>query len=233
MFIVIKKKHIALVSLLIVAIILSGVIFSAVSRTEYVYTIPGSQYTVVIDAGHGGIDGGCVGDRTGVYESELNLTYAKTLAGTLNRMGISVVMTRVNSDGLYDSSASNLKRSEMLYRKKIIEESNADMVLSIHMNSFPIKSPRGAQVFYKKDSVIGENLASSLQTILHKDIPYAKRTAKVGDYYVLNCTDTPSALVECGFLSNPEEESLLQDKAYMEKFCYTLCCGIVDYLNSK
>ena len=232
MFVVIKKKHIVIVSVIILVAIISGAVFSAVAKTEYVYTVPNSTYTVVIDAGHGGIDGGCVGDTTGVYESELNLQYARALAGTLNRMGISVVMTRTSSDGLYDSSASNLKRSEMLYRKTVIENASPNLVVSIHMNSFPIHSPRGAQVFYKKGSEQGERLATSLQTTLNKDIPYAKKTAKVGDYYVLNCTDTPSALVECGFLSNPEEERLLQDKSYIEKFCYTLCCGIVDYLNT-
>ena len=233
MFVIIKKRHIILVAIVILCAIVGGAILSAVAKTEYVYTVPNSTYTVVVDAGHGGIDGGCVGDTTNVYESELNLTYAKAVAGTLNRMGISVVMTRTSSDGLYDPSATNLKRSEMLYRKTVIENALPNLVLSLHMNSFPIHSPRGAQVFYKKNSEQGEKLATSLQNALHKDIPYAKLNAKVGDYYVLNCTDVPSALVECGFLSNPEEEKLLQDKSYIEKFCYTLCCGIVDYLNSK
>lgn len=234
MFVCIKKRHIVFAALLILVTGLCVIVSSfAQSRTEYVFVVPSSKYTVVIDAGHGGIDGGCEGKQTGVYESELNLVYAKKLATMLNQYDISVVLTRGDEKGLYDSDATNLKRSEMKKRQEIIENAEPDMVISIHMNSYPLASCRGAQVFYKKGNEIGEKLANDMQKELASQIDYSKKSAKVGDYYILNCNDLPSVLVECGFLSNPQEERLLQDKNYQDKFCYALCCGIIRFLNEK
>lgn len=233
MFVVLRRKHIILLSILLAVIAVGAIVMPYALKTEYVYIVPKSRYTVVVDAGHGGIDGGCVGKSTGVYESDLNLKYSRELAKQLNSLGISVVMTRNSGDGLYDSGASNLKRSEMKRREEIIRSSSCNLVVSIHMNSFPIRSARGAQVFYKKNNEEGEVLASSIQENLKDNIPYAKKTSKVGDYYILNCTDLPSALVECGFLSNAEEELLLQDASYLENFCRVLAGGIVKFLDEK
>ena len=84
-----------------------------------------------------------------------------------------------------------------------------------------------------ENSQTGEYLANSVQKSLNQNIDYAKATAKVGDYFILNCTDTPSILIECGFLSNPEEEKLLQDKEYMQKFCYQILCGLLMFEQFK
>ena len=234
MFVCIKKRHIVFAVGLILVICFSVIVSSfAKSRTEYVFVVPSSKYTVVIDAGHGGIDGGCEGKTTGIYESELNLVYTKILAKMLNNYGISVVMTRSDEKGLYNSDATNLKRSEMKKRQEIIENTKPDLVVSIHMNSYPLKTCRGAQTFYKKGNEIGKKLASDVQSELASQIDYSKKSAKVGDYYILNCNDLPSVLVECGFLSNPQEELLLQDKTYQEKLCYALTCGIIRFLNEK
>ena len=188
---------------------------------------------VVIDAGHGGIDGGCTGKITGVYESDLNLKYAKNLYSQLTSMGISCYLTRKDGNGLYEKNAKNLKKSDMQKRKEIIEKVNPTLVVSIHMNSFPLSSACGAQVFYKKDNNAGKVLADSVQGQLNKSIKNAKKTSKVGDYYMVNCTDLPAVLIECGYLSNNEEEVLLQNKDYQNKFCYVLSCGIVDFLNAS
>ncbi len=229
MFFCIKKKWIV-IAILVVAI--AGVCgtFFMVRDVGYV---PKGNCTVVIDAGHGGVDGGCVGKKTGVFESELNLTFARNLANQLENMGISVKLTRSDGNGLYDSSQKNLKKSDMKQRKKIIEESNPALVVSLHMNSFPISSCTGAQTFFKKSNVEGEKLATCVQQELGVQVENAKKTAKAGDYYIVNCTDIPSVLVECGFLSNPQEEFLLQTKSYQTKLCYAIACGIVKYLNFK
>ena len=190
---------------------------------------PKPQYTIVIDAGHGGKDGGAVGAVSGVTESFLNLEYAQELEKICKEFGFKVVMTRSDMNGLYSETASNKKKSEMAKRKEIIEKSNADLVVSIHMNSFPSSSARGSQVFYGEGNEASQFLAENVSTILNKNFDYAKKTAKVGDYYVLNCTDKPAILVECGFLSNSEEEALLQDEDYKERFCYNLLCGILNY----
>ena len=230
MIICLKRKWIVVAVLVLVAVAGACGTFFAVKDVGY---MPKGECTVVIDAGHGGIDGGCIGKMTGVYESELNLTFAQNLAKQLENMGISVRLTRSDGNGLYDSSQKNLKKSDMKRRKEIIEESNPNLVVSLHMNSFPLSSCSGAQTFFKKGSEEGEKFATCVQQELGVQIEGAKKTAKVGDYYIVNCTDIPSVLVECGFLSNPQEEALLQTKAYQTKLCYAIACGIVKYLNYK
>ncbi|MBE7075926.1 MAG: N-acetylmuramoyl-L-alanine amidase [Clostridiales bacterium] len=174
-----------------------------------------------------GIDGGAEGDFAN--ESELNLKYSLTLKEKLEQYGFRVVLTRKDMAGLYSPLASNKKRSEMEKRKKIIEKAKPAFVISVHMNSFSSANVRGAQVFYANGSVGGQALAESVQTRLNQNLDYAKVTAKVGDYYILNCTDNPSILIECGFLSNPEEEQLLMREDYRNKFCYNVLCGLLSY----
>ncbi len=232
MVVVLKKKYIICV-VVFLFVVLSSIFIARQYKTEYVYLVPNSEYLVVVDAGHGGIDGGCVGKSTGVYESDLNLKYAYNLAKQLSNMNISVVLTRTDENGLYEKGVSNLKRSDMLKRKTIIEQNSPDLVISIHMNSFPLRSCKGAQVFYKSGNEEGKNLAQDIQSQMYGNIDNAKSQAKVGDYYIVNCTDIPSALVECGFLSNENEERLLQQEDYQNKICYAISCGIIKYLNEN
>ena len=190
---------------------------------------PKPEYSIVIDAGHGGRDGGAVGVNTGVTESELNLMYAKELEKLCEEFGIGVTMTRSDMNGLYDESAPNKKKSEMERRKNIINSSGADLMVSLHMNSFPLPSGKGAQVFYASGSEQGFDLAKSVQTSICQNFDSARNYVSVGDYFVLNYSEMPAVLVECGFLSNPEEENLLQTEEYCEKFCYSILAGILGY----
>ncbi len=223
-FLTIKKKTIVII--LSVLITLASVISVAAITTS---SMPKPEYTIVIDAGHGGRDGGAIGKNTGVTESELNLMYAKELQSLCEDYGIGVVMTRSDMNGLYDESAPNKKRSEMERRKSIINGSGADIMISLHMNAFPLPSSNGAYVFYAKGSEQGLNLAKSVQTSLCQSFDNARQYVSVGDYFVLNYSTMPSVLVECGFLSNPQEEKNLQSKEYCEKFCYSLLAGILAY----
>ena len=224
-FLTIKKKHCAILLVVIIVICVVVGVCYAVRATSS----PKAQYTIVIDAGHGGKDGGAVGKTSGVTESELNLQYSLLLKKICQEYGFRVILTRSDMNGLYSPFASNKKKSEMEKRRQIIESAKADIVVSIHMNSFSSSQSRGSQVFYAEDSSQGQKLAQSVQDSLHKNLDYAQKTAKVGDYFVLNCTNTPSILIECGFLSNPEEELLLQEKDYQNKFCYDVLCGILLY----
>ncbi len=228
-FLTIRRRTLCIVLASLILICSVVGVFYAVQATSS----PKALYTIVIDAGHGGKDGGAVGSQTGVTESYLNLQYALTLQKICESYGFDVVLTRSDMNGLYSPFATNKKRSEMEKRQSIIESANADVVVSIHMNSFSLSSVRGAQVYYAEGSESGQALADSVQTNLNKKVEYAKATAKVGDFYVLNCTDSPSILVECGYLSNPDEELLLQDEEYMQEFCYHLFCGILLYFNFK
>lgn len=229
MFWTIKKRTIIIALL---CVFLTGIFCFTFFTTKQV-DISLKKYTVIIDPGHGGIDGGCVGKTTGVFESDLNLKYAENLAKQLNNMNISCMLTRTTSGGLYDSSAKNLKKSDMKKRKQIIESYNPDIVISIHMNSYTLSSSRGAQAFYKTGSKDGKILADNVQSQLCSMIDYTKSGGKVGDYYIVNCTDIPSVLIECGFLSNEVEEKLLVSTDYQDKICYAITCGIVRYLNDK
>lgn len=221
----IKKRSVFFVLCAFVLVLSGFVYLLAPSQTFQ----PLSTKTIVIDAGHGGKDGGAVGKYTGIEEKELNLVYAKTLKRICEEFDFRVVMTRKDNNGLYSPLAKNKKKSEMQKREDIIKKSNPDLLVSIHMNSFPQESCRGAQVFYRQDNEGGRYLAEKIQTSLHEKIEFAKATAKTGDYYVLNCTNCAGVLIECGFLSNREEEQILQDKNYINKFCYQVFCGILQF----
>ena len=190
---------------------------------------PRTKYTVVIDAGHGGIDGGSVGKTTNVTEASLNLEYAICLKEMLSDYGFKVVMTRNDENGLYDPLASNKKKDDMKKRKKIVENSNADFVISIHMNSYDSTS-KGAQVFYGENDESSQALAGNIQKYFLKYLKDARKEIKVGDYYILNAIKSPSVLVECGYLSNPTEEKLLQTEEYKKEVCYSILLGIIEYL---
>lgn len=224
-FFVLKKKYLILSACLLLVVASVVVYFTAIRPTFR----PNTQKVIVIDAGHGGKDGGAVGKTTDATESFLNLQYAKTLKDICQQFGFKVVLTRESMEGLYSPLAENKKKSEMKKRQEVIESANADIVVSIHMNSFPSSEARGAQVYYAQGSESGQALADSVSKSLHQNFENAKLTSKVGDFYVLNVSPCPSILVECGFLSNPEEEVLLQDKEYMHKFCYHLFCGILQF----
>lgn len=223
-FITIKKCTLCAILLGIILICSAVGVCFAVKATSS----PKPEHTIVIDAGHGGRDGGTVGSG-GAIESQLNLDYAITLKQMCESFGFGVVMTRENMNGLYDENAPNKKRSEMEKRKKIIDESDADIVISLHMNGFPLPSAEGAQVFYGKGNEAGQALAESVTTSLSRDFESARDYCTIGDYFVLNCTEKAGVLIECGFLSNPSEEKLLQSREYRQKFCYSLLYGIITY----
>ncbi len=224
---VLKKKSIVI--LLISLIIISSII----SFTTITTSTPKLDYTILIDAGHGGIDGGCVGKTTGKDENFLNLEYAKTLKSIFEKFNFKVIMTRTTLDGLYDITSNNKKKSDMEKRKNIILQSKPNVVLSLHMNSFPLKSSRGAQVFYKKNDVSSQSLATSIQEIFLKNLPMAKSTPQTGDYYILNCSNIPSVIVECGFLSNADEERLLITDDYKNSVCYSIFLGFLNFLSKS
>lgn len=188
---------------------------------------PALQYTIVIDAGHGGVDGGAVGKITN--ERDINLEYAKTLKNICENLGMRVVMTRTDENGLYSPFAANKKRSDMEKRKEIIDSSGADLVVSVHMNAFSSHSSRGAQVFYGLENERGQKLAQKVQTSLHENISYAKALAKQGDFYILNCTSLPGMLIEFGFLSNLDEEKLLVSEPYRNAMCQSVAYGILSF----
>ena len=183
---------------------------------------------IVLDAGHGGRDGGCVG-ANGSVEKDLNLKYTLKLKEKLVQYGYKVVLTRSDDNGLYSPLATNKKVSDMNVRMTKIKEANPNLVVSIHMNSFADSSVSGANCFYKIDDEASINCASLIQKSLYEYCYVKNDTAKKGDYFMLNCSYYTSVLVECGFLSNPEEEQKLNSIEYLEKFTDAVANGILLY----
>ena len=224
-FFVINKKTI-IAALICFALIVA---FCATYFPIKASASPKPLHTIVIDAGHGGRDGGATGKVFGTSESEINLKYALSLKQKCENLGFKVVLTRKDDYGLYSPFAANKKRSDMEKRRDIIKSSKADLVISVHMNAFNGSLARGAQVFYGLDNELGKALADSIQTSLHSEIDYAKSVAKEGDYYILNCTSLPGALIEFGFLSNAEEEKLLVSDDYRNRSCEAVARGILQF----
>lgn len=187
-------------------------------------TVAPNGMTIVVDPGHGGRDGGVVGSLTGEKESEINLGVSKSLRHFLREAGYNVVMTRETDEDLASGDGS-FKKSDMLARKKIIDAANADLVVSVHQNFYPRKEVSGAQVFFAPDSEIGQDYAERIQSVLNGALG-CSRAAKSGDYYIIQCSDAPSVLVECGFLSNPEEEALLVTAEYQQRVAYALSTAV-------
>ena len=227
MFIVFKNFKSVFCYLLIFTVLFGANAFFSFNN-QIVTASPIDKFCVVLDAGHGGIDGGCQGS-TGVYERDINLNICNYVADLLNQININVVKTRETQDGLYGVFASGFKMRDLTERKRIIEQSNADLVVSIHLNSFPNPKARGAQVYYALNSDISVKLATLMQDLFVKNLSNARKSCLPGDFYILNCTDKPGVLIECGFLSNVEEEALLVTQDYQQKIAYQIYCAIFSY----
>ncbi len=222
MILTIRKR--TLVAVMACIILLAGILVYFCTRQTF---SPALKYCIVIDAGHGGIDGGAVGKITN--ERDINLEYAQQLKEICQSLGMRVVMTRTDENGLYNPLAANKKRSDMEKRKEIIENSGADLVVSVHMNAFVRGNSRGAQAFYGLENGRGKALAEKVQQSLHNNINYAKALPKEGDFYILNCTKLPGVLVEFGFLSNVEEEKLLLSETYKNQMCKAVANGVLSF----
>lgn len=187
-----------------------------------------------MDCGHGGIDSGKVGVN-GSHEKDINLSIGYKLKARLENAGYEVIMTRTGDEGLYRESDSNKKAADMKERCRIIEESKADLVISIHQNSYSSGSAKGAQMFYYVKSEEGKKLAQILtQAFLDKVDGSNHRAAKSNNnYYMLLHTACPTVIAECGFLSNREEATLLNDDKYQDKIADALFSGIEIYCKQK
>jgi len=204
------------------------------SSTELPHTtVPLSKFCIVVDAGHGGADPGKVGIND-ILEKDINLSIALLLAEKLEDAGISIVLTRDTDTDLANGS-SNFKSADMQNRCKLITEQNPIFTISIHQNSYPSENVSGAQVFYFTESTEGKALATTLQNSLIANVdPTNNRQPKANDsYYLLKKTPTPTVIVECGFLTNPTEASLLATKEYQEKVVHAIYLGILEYLEAN
>lgn len=194
-----------------------------------------TDLVIVIDAGHGGRDSGKISVDNVTYEKDINLAIAYKLKGYLEAEGITVIMTRESDDGLYVESDSNKKAADLRRRIEVIERAAPVLVVSIHQNSYHESYVRGAQTFYYTTSTEGRELAEIIQEQLCLSLdPDNERKAKANDsYYLLKKTSVPIVIVECGFLSNPEEAALLNSKDYQDRVAFQIHLGVMQYLNQN
>lgn len=188
---------------------------------------------VVIDVGHGGNDPGKVGVNQ-ILEKDINLKIALKLEKFLQQSDLAVILTRREDAGLYDEDASNKKAQDMKRRIALIEEADADLVVSIHQNSYRDPDVCGPQCFFYRDSEEGQRIALILQEQLNEGMGVKRpREAKANDsYYMLKKCTVPAVIAECGFLSNTEEAMKLNDETYQEKLAWNLYLGILKYFNT-
>ena len=201
-----------------------------VSKTD---TVPSRNYTVLIDPGHGGTDPGSIGYKTKIHEADLNLKLSIMLKEKLESSGINVVMTRQDEKAMVEGAGKKWKKADMEARKELIKKARPNMVISLHQNSYTNHSLRGAQVFYDKTSDISKQIAEFIQCEFKQNLDNSIKATSPGDYFILKCSLAPSVIVECGFLSNAEEEKLLLSPDYQEKIVDCIYKGIIKFLQIK
>ena len=208
------------------------------TKTLEVSSLPYSNKTVILDAGHGNPDGGATGNNGKIFESDLNLEIILKLQKLLELSNINVILTRSDENGIYSEDTNSIREkkiSDMENRVTLSENTYADLFLSIHMNSLNNSSVKGFQVFYSNKSTnskscanfINENLTYSLLNFSNN-----KKVKEIKDIYLAKKILHPFVLIECGFLSNPDEAYLLSTDEYQNKLTWGIYTGIIDYFSN-
>ena len=186
-----------------------------------------SGITIVLDAGHGGMDKGA---SIYIDEAPLNLVITKKLEKELLKLGCNVNLTRKDENHL--SSIKFDKKEDMKERIKRINDEKNDFFISIHMNQFQDKSVKGFHVFYNPSSQQSLELATIIQNKTNQSLNQNKQIKK-GDFYIINKSRIPGVLIECGFLSNDEDRKNLLDEKYQNKMIDCIVESLVDYFKNQ
>ena len=233
-----KVKTIYLMILAVILITFCLVMYSAFSnitaRTDS--DSLEQQPMIVIDAGHGGEDGGAEVD--GVLEKDINLSIAGKLSEILRLCGCRVTEIRDEDISVYDSDAQTLREkkvSDLKRRVKIANENDNNILVSIHQNKFDNSAYSGAQLFYSSNHddsrVLAERIRGAITSLLQKDNTRELKPAG-SDIYLLDHAEVPAVIVECGFLSNQQERSKLMDDDYQNEMAYAVAMGVLEYINA-
>ena len=218
-----KVKYKTILLIIFCLLVLSLQVISA-------QTLPLQDTIIMVDPGHGGRDSGTYYGET--YEKDINLEISKALEEELTKNGAIVYMTRtrdIDLSSIYDSAK---KRGDLYRRLLKIKETKSDLYISIHINWYQNTSMKGAEVLYNSINENNEKLAKSIMKEFKTDLG-STRTIKTTDLYMYRNTTTPGVLVECGYLSNPTERTLLQQENYQKKLAKSITNGIINYLKKK
>jgi len=236
MIIVVRRSNVVLLFLVFVLLVTVYALNTGTGAGDTAQASVGlTNRTIIVDAGHGGEDPGAVSDYSGLREKDVTLIIAKEVKVLLEDMGCKVTMTREKDVLQYKEGTRNItskRHQDLTARKKLMDESDADIVVSIHLNKFPQTQYYGAQTFYPPNAPESRRLAECIQNALREKLdPGNKRTAQVKKepIIIFQNPQKPTALVECGFLSNKEEERKLADPEYQKKIAAAVVSGINDY----
>lgn len=213
---------------IIALLLLAGCVYGSFMLSRYVVEmdVENGDVQVILDAGHGGSDPGKVGIDN-ILEKDINLQIALKVKANLDKENIIVTLTRESDKELGDGETGSKKVEDMKARVKMINEIKPEMVVSIHQNSYQDSKIKGAQVFYYSHSTDGKDLAEIMQDSLLAVDEQNHRKAKANDtYYLLKRTEVPTIIVECGFLTNPEEAAKLSGEEYQEQIAQAIAEGI-------
>lgn len=226
-----RRKWIGL--LMVVALVGVFATYGLPDKSRNVWSTPLSGKVIVLDPGHGGPDGGAV-SQTGLVEKDVALSVSLLLRDYLQESGALVIMTRDEDRDLAGEGVRRRKAQDLLRRGEIIRDSGADALISIHLNAIPSSRWSGAQTFYYPTLEANEILAQSIQGEMIQSLQNTTRQARhSGEVYILKTSEIPSALVEIGFLSNPEEAGLLGKEDYQKKVAAAIYHGILRYYSEK
>ena len=232
------KAYLCYSTALICVFLFGTLLYISTSDSEITEPVAAQSKTVfVIDAGHGGEDGGA--SANGVLEKDINLAVAQKLRDMLTLSGYEVKMIRDEDISVYDSDAETVREkkvSDMNNRVHMINESTDNVLISIHQNKFEQSKYSGAQMFYSSNNAQSEKLAESIRSSVTSFLqPDNKRELKKddGSVFILKKAEVPAVIVECGFLSNEEEAKKLSSDKYQGEMAFAIYCGILDWESKR
>ncbi len=198
---------------------------------------PVDETVFIIDAGHGGMDGGAVG-VDGTVEKDINLSTALKLRTMMNALGFKTETTRTEDIMTCDDGLSTLREkkvSDIRNRLKLLETTEKSVLISIHQNSYPSSTSKGSQVFYsggnEQSSVLAESIQNSIVSMIQTDNHRKIKKAGTSIYLLYHATK-PAVMVECGFMTNPSECEKLKDEGYQNELSFGIICGVFEYLKN-
>lgn len=196
-----------------------------------------SEIVFIIDAGHGGMDGGAVAED-GTVEKDINLSTAMKLKTLMSALGFKTLTTRTEDIMTCDEGLSTLREkkvSDIRNRLKLLESTENGILISIHQNSYSGSTSKGSQVFYsggsEQSAVLAEFIQSSLVSMLQTDNHRKIKKAGTSIYLLYHATK-PAVMVECGFMTNPGECEKLKDAEYQSELSFGIICGVFEYLKN-
>ena len=234
---ILNKKRIIFLNIVIVF----SILFQCIKYKEKNITVsstPVSNHIIIIDAGHGFPDGGATGIDGSTIEANLNLKIALKLQKLLEASNCTIILTRSDENGIYDVDADTIRKqkvSDMKNRVKLANDSNAEFFISIHMNKLNESNVSGFQTFYKNQDELSKRIAKCIQKSLNYYIKEdnKKEIKSISNIYLAKNIEIPLVLVECGFLSNEQENSLLKNDSYQDKIAWSIYTGIMDYYENN